>query len=384
MGVSASDGGMAMWKITGEAKGIEKDIIARYSRKSDFMDKFFREHIYSKKISDGGVKLFYHHYFWDSICDNPVIEGLYLKDIEELHEGDILRLTPNGEVQRLFDVTSRSNVLFVTENCNSRCIMCPQPQRAIDHTREVLELLKYIPKQKLSNICISGGEPTVCRELVEILSVLRRFPNVKPIMLTNGRKFHDFQFARSIVQSAPENMIYAIPLYSAIPQVHDYIVGAPGAFKESVQGIYNLTRFRAPIEIRVVMTKQNFSQLYEIANFIGWNLPMVVHVAFMGMETVGRAAENGAKVWIDPGQYMDQLKEALMILKYRNITASIYNLPLCILPRELRRYACNSISEWKQGYIPQCTNCERRGECCGIFTTSKIIPKNIVPFASGR
>lgn len=369
-----------MWEIKGVAENIEEEIIAVYKTNCSLREKLSLKYIYRCYASGKGVGLLYKKRLVSKGNECPSVWQLSPKFVDELHDGDVLKLCKNGHVQRLFDVTSKSNVLFVTEECNSHCIMCPQPQRAVEHTAEVLKILELIPQNQLRNICISGGEPTVCPRLKDVLVKLKQFPYVNPIMLTNGRCFTDFQFTKEIMQSAPKNMVYAIPLYSAVAHVHDYIVGAHGAFKESVLGIYNLTRFRAPIEIRVVITRQNYLQLDEIANFIGWNLPMVIHVAFMGMETVGRAAVNSGTVWIEPVEYMEKLEKAVKMLAHRNMAVSVYNLPLCILPMGLQRYAVNSISDWKQGYIPQCESCSKRSECCGIFTTSKIVPKNLKPF----
>lgn len=368
-----------MWEIKGNSCNIHEDIIAVYRKENSLKDKFGR-HIFFQKLLNGEGGLIYNKGIFHKKEELPAVYGLKLTDINELHNGDVLKLCCNGQVQRLFDVESKGNVLFITEQCNSRCIMCPQPQRAIDHTKEVLHLLDCIPRDILENICISGGEPTVCNGLPEVLTRLKRYSRSKPIILTNGRKFADFEFTKKIIQCAPRNTIYAIPLYSAVAQDHDQIVGAKGAFKETIYGIYNLTRFRAPIEIRVVITRQNYFQLDEIANFIGWNLPMAVHVAFMGMETVGRAAINSQFVWIDPSEYIEILGKALKMLEYRDIPVSIYNLPLCILPPKLQKYARNSISDWKQGYITPCLNCRKKNECCGIFTTSRIVPMGLKAF----
>lgn len=50
-----------------------------------------------------------------------------------------------------FEVNSNSNVLFVTEQCNNRCIMCCQPPKEIDDTEWYYEhnvqLIKTAPKE---------------------------------------------------------------------------------------------------------------------------------------------------------------------------------------------------------------------------------------------
>ena len=142
--------------------------------------------------------------------------------------------------------------------------MCPQPQAPYDRSEEVIKILRCIPKKMLHKICLTGGEPTLGDQLFKILNLLKKYPYVEPLILTNGRKFSNRDFAKKFVEKAPLNMVYAIPLYSSIPQIHDEIVGISGAFKETIEGIYNLTRFRVPIELRIVLVKKNIFNLKEL------------------------------------------------------------------------------------------------------------------------
>lgn len=368
-----------MWQTKGIAENFTESIIAVYSKKKDLTDWIKSTTIKnidccnSRRPLAGVSSAEKIHVHFPVIYDIP--DDL----LGELHDGDILHLYPSGVVRRVWDIKSNQNLLFITEYCNSHCSMCPQPQLPVEHSEEVLRILSCISKETLKEVCISGGEPTTSKNILMILQQLKQFPFVKPIMLTNGRNFCNLQFTKHIIDASPRNMVYAIPLYSSVSYIHDEIVGVKGAFEETIKGIYNLTKFRVPIEIRVVLTKQTIVSLTELANYIGWDLPMVVHVAFMGMEVHGRADENQCLVWIEPRDYMNDLLLAVQILADRNINVSIYNLPLCLLPKKLWKYSCRSISEWKQKYIAECDNCEKQNECGGFFATSTIIPEGIHP-----
>ncbi len=52
------------------------------------------------------------------------------------------------------------------------------------------------------------------------------------------------------------------------------------------------------------------------------------------------------------------------------MAVSIYNLPLCILPQRLRRFARRSISDWKNVYAPECGDCALRQNCAGFFASA--------------
>jgi MoaA/NifB/PqqE/SkfB family radical SAM enzyme len=78
--------------------------------------------------------------------------------------------------------------------------------------------------------------------------------------------------------------------------------------------VLNLKRFGQRVEIRVVLHKQTYKGLPELATFIARNLLFVDQVALMGLEHTGFARANIDSLWIDPIEYKDQLSEAVRIL----------------------------------------------------------------------
>ena len=100
----------------------------------------------------------------------------------------------------------------------------------------------------------------------------------------------------------------------------------------------------------------------------------------MQMETIGYAEENISQLWIDPADYNEELSKAVEILEMRGLTPYIYNAQLCVLPEHLRKYAVQSISDWKDIYLEQCSGCQLKGQCGGFFLANrKYISKKIAP-----
>lgn len=235
-----------------------------------------------------------------------------------------------------------------------------------------LNILKLLSPYNVNHIGITGGEPTLAEESLFMVINLckKRFPKASISLLTNGKKFGDFDFTRRIVELGHEGLIYCVSLYSDIDTQHDEIVGAYGSFRETVKGIHNLALFKQLIEIRIVIFKENYRRLLPFAQFIYRNFPFVSHVAFMGMECTGMAERNLDRVWIDPIEYKLELKSAVLYLHQRAINVSIYNIPLCLIPREIWRFSKKAISEWKNIYIDECKKCKMQTMCGGLFSTS--------------
>jgi hypothetical protein len=91
----------------------------------------------------------------------------------------------------------------------------------------------------------------------------------------------------------------------------------------------------------------------------------------MQMETTGLAKENLEELWIDPHDYNDELREAVLLLADRGMNSYIYNAQLCVLPDDIRCYAIQSISDWKDIYLSECEGCLLKGKCGGFFASNK-------------
>ena len=303
--------------------------------------------------------------------------GIVVDSIETqgaIAPGDVVRLLEgSSRVSVLYRRGSNSNTLLATERCNSFCVMCSQPPREVDDRWLVDEMLETIPlvDRDESQLGISGGEPTLLGDdlLVVLHQARQHLPDTGLDILSNGRRFSDKEFARTVNAIRHPNLTWAIPVYSDSPEIHDYIVQARGAWDETLMGLYNLAKFDANIEIRIVVQHANFARLGELAYFIFRNLTFAKHIAFMGLEPIGFARTNYEKVWVDPVDCMDTLKDAVFFLSNRGMNVSLYNFPLCTVPEELWPFAQQSISDWKNTYLSQCGECDMQKRCCGFFAT---------------
>lgn len=290
-----------------------------------------------------------------------------------LNDGDVILLTPEGLLTVLYDINSEHNAIMATERCNHRCIMCPQPPivQEKDKTPFNLSLIDLMdPSTK--EVGITGGEPTLIGDnlFVLIKHIQKRLPKAAISILSNGVRFADKDFAKKLALCQHHDLQIDIPVFSDVAPEHNRIVGA-NTFYKTVAGLYNLALFKVRIGIRVVVHKQTFSRLPQLADYIYHNFPFVNQVAFMQMETTGLAQEHIDQLWIDPYDYKKELREAILLLRDRGIPSYIYNSQLCVLPEDIREYAVQSISDWKDIYIEECDQCALKGCCAGFFASNR-------------
>lgn len=292
-------------------------------------------------------------------------------ELDYLADGDVVLMAPSGRVSVLYRRSSRHNTILSTERCNSLCLMCSQPPQPEDDSHRVKEILRLI--ELIDTGCvelgISGGEPLLlgdgffaiaekCRELL---------PTTALHVLTNGRLFKTATLAGRLASIEHPDIMLGIPLYADVDTVHDYVVQARGAFDETVQGLYNLAQNGVPIELRVVLHAQTYRRLPQVAEFIYRNFPFVRHVALMGLEMFGYTNINIGELWIDPVDYQPELRAATLALAERDVNVSVYNHQLCTIPQDIWPFARQSISDWKNIFVPECDGCSVRSACAGFF-----------------
>jgi His-Xaa-Ser system radical SAM maturase HxsC len=291
-----------------------------------------------------------------------------------LGEADVLRISPHRlGVRTLYRNSVRFNTILLTEQCNSYCLMCSQPPKKTDDAWIAEETLRLIPliDPCAGELCLSGGEPTLLGE--GLLKIIRSaeswLPNTSIHVLSNGRRFADLDFAVTYASIGHHDIMVGIPLYSDLSTHHDYVVQADGAFDETIRGILNLKRAKARVELRVVIHKQTYARLPQLAEFITRNLLFVDHVALMGLELTGFTKANLEQLWIDPYEYQQEIEDATAHLARHRMNVSIYNHQLCVLKPSLWEFAKQSISDWKNEYLPECQSCSVRTRCGGFFTS---------------
>ncbi len=300
------------------------------------------------------------------------IPAVRVQSTDGYKEGHIVTIEPaSGFIRTIFRPESPHNTIFTTDRCNSNCIMCSQPPKEVDDSHLVTENLKMLSLIQGSPeyMGMTGGEPTLLGpDLIRLLEAAKdKLPTTHIHMLTNGRLYKDLAFVRRIADVQHPSFSSAIPLYADVAEVHDYIVQAHGAFDETVEGLYNAAEAGLAVEIRIVLHKQSIPRLKQLAEFIYWNFPFAVHVAFMGLENMGYVKKNWEDLWIDPVDYMDSLGAAVKYLYLRRMNVSIYNLQLCLLPQSLWSFARKSISDFKNEYLNVCAHCTVREHCSGLF-----------------
>ncbi len=174
--------------------------------------------------------------------------------------------------------------LSLTNRCNSRCIMCSiwqfqdngAPSLPGEITVEEIERLAAVNRDflgKVDHISLTGGEPTLRRDLVEVTRALTEgFPGRTLSFNSNGFNTRRIIGMVEQILEFRKQLTVMISL-DAIGEQHNVIRGMRGdVCTQVIKTIDGLAAMRGPgrrlkLQVNTVMTNENRDQLMGVWNF---------------------------------------------------------------------------------------------------------------------
>jgi MoaA/NifB/PqqE/SkfB family radical SAM enzyme len=170
-----------------------------------------------------------------------------------------------------------SAIIFVTFNCNSRCITCFNWKNLNKYKDLTLEEFEIISRRlpKLKSILLSGGEPFIRNDIVKLVEIFIKNNSLKIVGIpTNGLlpKKICTDTEELLKRNPAVNFEIACSL-DGLSKIHDTIRGIPGAFDKQMETIDNLKSLRKNyknlrITVNTVITDRNVDELEELIAFV--------------------------------------------------------------------------------------------------------------------
>lgn len=310
-----------------------------------------------------------------------------LSELLQSEEYSVFEIYADGTVRKIYEESSTENYFYITGLCNSNCRICPTPEkfRKMVPNADIsnfIAMARHIPSSA-SHLTITGGEPFMAgKNLFLFLNFLKeKFANTEFLLLTNGRILASNEYADLLAQTRPANFMAGIPVHGAREQTHDFITQSPGSFAQTWSGIKNMTDRNIPVEIRIVVCRQNVREIPELARRIISELPGIDHVSIMAAEMTGSARIHAKETWVPYTGSFEYLSEAVLLLMKHGIDVKLYNFPLCTVPAGFHLLVQKSISSHKSRFSKECEQCTLRNCCGGLFAGSyKFLERELKAF----
>lgn len=163
-------------------------------------------------------------------------------------------------------------VLAVTYRCNSRCTMCNIWKLKDTPELELEQYKKLSPT--LCDINVSGGEPFLRQDIVELVKILHETcPKARIVISTNG-------YLTDLIKEKMREILKFVPTIGVgvsidgIGGMHDKIRGIPGGFNLATKTVKVLREEVGMANLRLAFTvsKQNvehLSRVYDLSRELG-------------------------------------------------------------------------------------------------------------------
>lgn len=170
--------------------------------------------------------------------------------------------------------------LNLTYRCNSRCQFCAADIAYREDPRFITmdEVNDLIGNGSYVDIFLSGGEPTLHPQILQILEACRdHSPCVTA--LTHGRSFHNRRYTEALLKAGLNYLI--IPLYGYDAETHDSVTGTKESFDQTWKGLRNLQSFRDDVsffvEIKLLLTRHTAGLNPQIYRLLRDHVPDAVN-----------------------------------------------------------------------------------------------------------
>jgi MoaA/NifB/PqqE/SkfB family radical SAM enzyme len=248
--------------------------------------------------------------------------------------------------ENYINITQRG-VIYPTFSCNINCEFCyykfkhERKQRPFnDDVKKELDTGKNF--YKLQYIDISGGEPTVYKELVPMVEYCRDI-DIRPTIITNGQRPEKIE---DLINAGLEDALIS---YHDIGEHYNTVTNTKKGYSKLTDTIEAFQKNNFSFRTNTILTKLNMERLPAIAQDLAENIKTRIanFIAFNPHGGTGWSDLDDPNIPFQE-QYSviaPYLKEAINILMQNNIFANVRYFPLCCLSG-YEKHICN-FHQWQ-------------------------------------
>lgn len=238
-------------------------------------ESFFASYAYPLNDSNQVMAYYFTGNIYENITINPeeISDFCWVDILSPEIENYTLAFNQNQVVKDLAkDISIKKSNHYtlrisVTSLCNLYCTYC-NPDRTVNiknmiSTKEILDIGEIVSMYGVKKISYTGGEPTMRKDIVEIVAGMKRRWIVSQSMTTNGIIF--YTIAEKLKDAGLTKV--NISLDTLKKQRYKDICGYDG-LENVIKSIKQALRIFWTVKVNCVLTKDNFDELQDFIDFV--------------------------------------------------------------------------------------------------------------------
>jgi len=237
--------------------------------------------------------------------------------------------------------------LAITYRCNNDCAHCYNARERDFpelHTENWKHILDQLWALGVPHIVFNGGEATLRNDLPELIAHAERNGQITGLN-TNARRLADHKYVQQLVDAGLDHV--QITVESCDEQIHDTMMRAKGAFKQTIQGLKNVLAGPLYVMTNTTMLRTNLHTIPDTLDFLadtgvptiglnaliysGHGLTVGTGLSESELQpildmAVQKTSERGQRlIWYTPTQYC-QFDPTQSNLGVKGCTAALYSM----------------------------------------------------------
>lgn len=224
--------------------------------------------------------------------------------------------------------------LYISYKCNCNCFFCASDETNLSKCNNEFSLEDaknfLLNSPDKNNLVISGGEPTIHRNFIEIVQFAHQY--YKHIgLMTNGINFSDLNFLKDTIDAGIDRI--SIPFYSSDESTHNYLVGNSHAFEGLVRGLSNinslLLKKNFDVQIKLLLAKFTYKSNPHLIEYINKNFPNIKRISLSGFHISNKASHHSDQCLINYNESRPYNDDVIRNLLKYNFDYQVCEIPLC-------------------------------------------------------
>lgn len=231
---------------------------------------------------------------------------------------------------RMLKITDRID-LNLGYSCNINCRFCYY-QKSLKApknltTEEAKKWIKFFRNKGKEKIDFTGGEPTIRKDIIELVRYAKDLDYKTICIITNGIKMSDKNFVYQLADSGLNDVLFSIHGHTA--EIHESLTKFNGSFERLIQAIAIAKSISLSYRTNTVVNGVNYKYLKDIARLLSDLSANTIN--FILFNPIVEAQNSDADMNVSYKEAAPYLKAVIDECKDNFEKITIRYIPFCVM-----------------------------------------------------